>query len=32
MIRQERVMENLQNAMEHNPEGKSCWDERVETG
>ncbi|OIW31763.1 hypothetical protein CONLIGDRAFT_629446, partial [Coniochaeta ligniaria NRRL 30616] len=22
MIRQERVMENLQNAMEHNPEGK----------
>lgn len=23
MIRQERVMENLQNAMEHNPEGKS---------
>jgi hypothetical protein len=21
MIRQERVMENLQNAMEHNPEG-----------
>lgn len=24
MIRQERVMENLQNAMEHNPEGKRC--------
>jgi type II secretory pathway predicted ATPase ExeA len=23
MIRQERVMENLQNAMEHNPEGQS---------
>lgn len=23
MIRQERVMENLQNAMEHNPEGKA---------
>lgn len=23
MIRQERVMENLQNAMEHNPEGRS---------
>jgi DNA damage-inducible protein 1 len=23
MIRQERVMENLQNAMEHNPEGKN---------
>jgi DNA damage-inducible protein 1 len=25
MIRQERVMENLQNAMEHNPEGKGCY-------
>jgi DNA damage-inducible protein 1 len=24
MIRQERVMENLQNAMEHNPEGTPC--------
>lgn len=24
MIRQERVMENLQNAMEHNPEGKTA--------
>jgi DNA damage-inducible protein 1 len=24
MIRQERVMENLQNAMEHNPEGETC--------
>jgi DNA damage-inducible protein 1 len=24
MIRQERVMENLQNAMEHNPEGKQA--------
>lgn len=24
MIRQERVMENLQNAMEHNPEGSSA--------
>ncbi|KAK4211673.1 hypothetical protein QBC37DRAFT_207492 [Rhypophila decipiens] len=24
MIRQERVMENLQNAMEHNPEGITC--------
>jgi DNA damage-inducible protein 1 len=24
MIRQERVMENLQNAMEHNPEGEIC--------
>lgn len=28
MIRQERVMENLQNAMEHNPEGKSSCEER----
>ena len=25
MIRQERVMENLQNAMEHNPEGTQCY-------
>lgn len=25
MIRQERVMENLQNAMEHNPEGNLIW-------
>lgn len=24
IIRQERVMENLQNAMEHNPEGETC--------
>lgn len=29
MIRQERVMENLQNAMEHNPEGKCRFSERL---
>jgi DNA damage-inducible protein 1 len=29
MIRQERVMENLQNAMEHNPEGMDCYSDHL---